>query len=128
VYFVHEFEPRFREDAIFRYPKTVEEVTKINQLITELSPVLRTANVTGKLTVSSTVPIAVMVKSYEGALYVFAVAMQNEICQAKFSIEGFADGQADVVNETRSIKIVSGLFEDSFAGYDVHIYQIPIGR
>jgi hypothetical protein len=128
VYFVHEFEPRFREDAIFRYPKTVEEVTKINQLITELSPVLRTANVTGKLRVSSTVPIAVMVKSYEGALYVFAVAMQKEICQARFSIEGFADGQADVVNETRSIKIVSGLFEDSFAGYDVHIYQIPIGR
>jgi hypothetical protein len=127
VYFVHEFEPRFREDAIFRYPKTVEEVAKINQLITALSPVLKSPNVLGKLTVSSAVPIAMMVKRYEGALYVFAVAMQNEICQAKFSIGEFADGQADVIDETRGIKIVSGLFEDSFAGYDAHIYKIPIG-
>jgi hypothetical protein len=126
VYFVHEFEPQFREDAIFRYPKTVEEVAKINQLITTLSPVLNSPNVVGKLTVSSAVPIAMMVKSYEGVLYVFAVAMRNEVSRAKFSIEEFGDGRADVVNESRSIKIVGGLFEDLFTGYDVHIYKIPI--
>jgi hypothetical protein len=126
VYFVHEFQPQFREDAIFRYPKIVEEVAKINQLITALSPVVKSPNVVGKLTVSSAVPIATMVKSYKGVLYVFAVAMRNEVCQVKFSIGEFADGQADVVNESRSIKIVSGLFEDSFAGYDVHIYKIPL--
>ena len=127
VYFVHEFEPRFREDAIFRYPKTVEEVAKINELITALSPVLKSPNVLGKLTVSAAVPIAVMVKSYEGFLYVFAVSMQNGDCRAKFSMQTLTDSQADVINESRSIKIVNGVFEDSFAGYDVHIYKIPMG-
>src|SRR6185312_11599444 len=31
VYFVHEFEPHFREDAIFRYPDIVEELTRTNR-------------------------------------------------------------------------------------------------
>ena len=44
VYFVHEFKPQFREDAIFRYPDIVDEVGNINRLIRSLAPVLNAPN------------------------------------------------------------------------------------
>lgn len=65
-YFVHEFKPTFREDAIFRYPDIVEEVTRTNQLILSLSPALKSPSVSGAISVSSQVPIATMVKVYKG--------------------------------------------------------------
>ena len=36
-YFVHEFKPSFREDAIFRHPDIVEEITNTNRLINSLA-------------------------------------------------------------------------------------------
>ena len=44
-YFVHEFKPNFREDAIFRYPDIVEEVTGTNHLIKSLAPVLKSPSI-----------------------------------------------------------------------------------
>ena len=76
-YFVHEFTPTFREDAIFRYQDVVEEVTKTNQVLASLAPVLSSPNVSGIVSVDSQVPIATMVKEHSGATYIFAVAMQN---------------------------------------------------
>src|SRR3954453_6211070 len=73
-YFVHEFEPNFREDAIFRYPDIVEEVTRTNQLIKSLAPVLKSPSVTGTVSVNSQTPIATMVKNHGDTTYIFAVA------------------------------------------------------
>jgi hypothetical protein len=68
-YFVHEFTPTFREDAIFRYPDIVEEVTRTNQLIRSLSPALRRPSVFGTISVSSQIPIATMVKVHKNTTY-----------------------------------------------------------
>jgi hypothetical protein len=121
IYFVHEFTPRLREDAIFGHPKVVEEVTQTNQLIRALAPVLNSPSVIGK---PSAVPIATMMKSYENVLYVFAVAMQNQVCSPRFTISQFRDGLVQVLGEDRSLNISNGSFEDSFVGYGVHIYRI----
>ena len=86
VYFVHEFEPAFREDGIFLHPDVVREVTNINQRITALAPVLNSPNVSGRLIVSSYGPIATMVKEWEGSVYVFAVAMQGKSTTAQFAV------------------------------------------
>lgn len=128
VYFVHEFKPNFREDAIFRHIDVVEEVNRTNQLIKALAPVLNSQNVHEELTVSSTVPIATMVKRYNNALYVFAVAMRDEACTARFNARELMDGHAEVIGEQRSIAISAGDFEDSFVGYGVHIYKISMER
>jgi hypothetical protein len=128
VYFVHEFAPTFREDGIFRHPDVVQEVTKINQLIKALAPILNSPNVSGRLTVSSQAPIATMVKEYEGSVYVFAVAMRGESTSALFTISRVRDGYAEVLDEQRNVTISESSFNDSFAGYSVHVYRIPMGQ
>jgi glycosyl hydrolase family 42 (putative beta-galactosidase) len=124
-YFVHEFTPTFREDAIFRYPDVVEEVTSTNQLIKSLSPVFKTPSLSGIVSVSSQVPIAIMVKAYQGTLYIFAVAMQNSPSTVRVTVDGDHHTSARVIGESRSLPITQRTFEDRFEGYGVHLYQIP---
>ena len=124
-YFVHEFVPKFREDALFRRPEVVAEVAKTNQLIKALAPVLNGPNVPSTLTVKSSVPIATMVKLHEGTMYIFAVAMESSPSAARFVVDGLAKTQARVLGEQRSVTVTTGEFEDAFDGYGVHLYQIP---
>ncbi|MGL3105066.1 hypothetical protein [Bradyrhizobium sp. BR 1432] len=123
-YFVHEFKPTFREDAIFRYPDIVEEVTRTNQLIRSLSPALKSPSVSGAVSVSSQVPIATMVKVYEGDTYVFAIAMQNSPSIARITVNNVHQTTARVIGEDRSVSLAQGSFEDQFEGYGVHLYHI----
>jgi hypothetical protein len=124
VYFVHEFKPNFREDAIFRYPDIVDEVTKTNQLIKSLAPVLKSPSIPGAITLSSAVPIATMVKVYENMTYIFAVAMQNSPSTVQIKVADGHGTSASVLGEARSVPIAQGSFEDQFEGYGVHLYQI----
>ena len=124
-YFVHEFKPNFREDAIFRYPDIVEEVTKTNRLIKSLAAVLKSSSISGTISVSSTTPIATMVKVFENATYIFAVAMQNSPSTVRITVGDGHNTNAQVLGEDRSLTITHGVFEDQFEGYGVHLYQIP---
>ncbi len=124
-YFVHEFKPSFREDAIFRYPDIVSEVTNTNRLIKSLAPVLKSPTISGIIEVNSTAPIAAMVKRFESTTYIFAVAMQNSPSTAQIHL---ADARQShgvrVIGENRTLPIVAGYFEDKFEGYGVHLYQL----
>jgi hypothetical protein len=124
-YFVHEFKPDFREDAIFRYPDIVEEVTKTNGTIKSLAAVLKSPTIAGTIAVSSTTPIATMVKVFENTTYIFAVAMHNSPSRVRITVGDSRDTNARVIGEARSVSIVQGSFEDQFEGYGVHLYQIP---
>ena len=126
VYFVHEFSPTIREDAIFRHPEVVDKVAEENALIKSLASVLNSPNLDGTITVQSRVPIATMAKRYQNTVYVFAVAMTNSASQCRFTLEGFNGTKALVVGEKRDVTITRGVFEDSFDGYGVHIYEIPL--
>lgn len=125
VYFVHEFEPTFREDAIFRYSDMVEEITRTNRLIRSLAPALKSPNLSGKVLIESRVPIATMVKVYEGTIYLFAVAMRNTPSSVRVTIAGGHRTNVRVIDEDRTLAISRGVFEDDFKGYGVHLYQIP---
>jgi hypothetical protein len=126
VYFVHEFSPTLREDAIFRYPEVVDKVAEENALIKSLANVLNSSNLDGAITVQSRVPIATMVKRYQNTFYVFAVAMTDSASRCRFTLQGFNGAKALVVGEKRDATITRGVFEDSFDGYGVHIYEIPV--
>jgi len=126
VYFVHEFSPKTREDAIFRRPDIVREVAKENRLIRSLARVLNSQSLDAKFTVQSSIPIATMAKRLQKSLYIFAVAMTNSASPTRFTLRGLNGTKALVVGENRSLPIIAGSFEDQFAGYDVHIYEIPL--
>jgi len=125
VYFVHEFAPTVREDAIFNHPEVVSEVAGENKLIKSLATVLNSPDLGGIVTVQSGVPIATMTKRYQNTVYIFAVAMTNSASQARFTLKRFNGTSALVVGENRDVTIARGAFDDSFDGYGVHIYEIP---
>jgi len=126
IYFVHEFQPNFSEWALLNDPEMLAAVTQINRQIHELAPVLNSPTALDAGTaVSLDVPVAVMMKRYEGATYVFAVAMRDGQTQARFTIQGLSgDQQVEVLGESRSLTACDGVFVDSFNAWDVHLYRV----
>jgi hypothetical protein len=126
VYFVDEFSPAFREDAIFRHPEVVRQVAQENQLIKSLASVLNSPTLSGTIAVQSSEPIDILAKRVKNTLYVFAVAMANRASQPRFTLGGLHGTEVHVVGEKRGIAMTQGAFEDAFDGYGVHIYEIPL--
>ena len=70
-------------------------------------------------------PIGLMAKRHGGALYVFAVGMQNAEATGKFRVRGVPAGaRVEVLGENRSLPLRLGTFEDRFTPYAVHLYRI----
>lgn len=127
IYFVHEWYPEFREDGIFNYADAVAAVTEINSQITELAPVLNSQSATGSVQAASSntqIPVDIMVKNYNGDIYIFSSVMQNSSVTAEFTVTGISAAAVDVLGEDRQITMTNGKFQDSFIGYGVHLYQI----
>jgi hypothetical protein len=124
TYFVHEWKPSFREDGVFRYPDTVEEIRRINTQIRSLAPVLNSATVPMGVRVDAPVEIATMVKRYGTDTYVFAVNMERKTTRARLVLSNPAAGNALVLGEERTLNLNSGGIEDEFGAYAVHLYKI----
>ena len=128
IYFVHEWKPRFNESALLRDPQMLSAVTAINRQIIHLAPVLNSPTLEKAASVSSEnedVPVAVMAKRHEGAVYLFAVGMRNGETVAKFTVNGLAgEKKVEVLGENREILSKNGVFRDKFEPWDVHIYRI----
>jgi hypothetical protein len=125
TYFVHEWKPSFREDGVFRYPDTVDEIRRINAQIESLAPVLNGATVSQGVSVDAPVEIATMVKRHGGDIYVFAVNMERRAAEAKLALADVGGSRALVVGEDRTLELNAGSIADRFGAYAVHIYKIP---
>ena len=69
--------------------------------------------------------IAVAARKHRGATYLFAVRMENSPAKGKFQVTGMSGkGTIRVIGEDRIIPMQDGRFDDSFAPYAVHLYQI----
>ncbi|MGV3753860.1 MAG: hypothetical protein ACO1QS_00595 [Verrucomicrobiota bacterium] len=126
VWFVHQFKPTFREAALLDDAEMLAAVTAVNRQITRLAPVLNTATLTNVVKVSSgkpEVPIATMLKKYNGATYLFAVCMRDIATSATFS-DLPKNSTATVEDENRSIPVKDGAFTDQFTPWAVHIYRL----
>lgn len=124
VYFSHEWKPAFREDAIFRHPDIVAEARRIDARISDLAPVLNNPLAVDAVITSSPAPIATMLKSDGHALYLFAVAMDDQPATVAFTVPGIRDAEAVVLDENRQIPMHDGILRDFFSGYRVHLYEI----
>lgn len=124
IYFVHEWEPSFKEDGIFRYSDAIESVRAVNERITALAPVLNSPTIPSGVQVSSAVPVDIMIKSYNNALYIFTVGLSNTSASATFTVSGITNGSVEVLDESRQIVLSIRQFQDDFSGYGVHLYKI----
>ena len=127
VYFVHEFKPAFNEHALLNDLEMLSAVTKINQQVQSLAPVIFSPSEDALIQVQSSdpaIPIACMVKQVKNELYIFAVNMRNKPVQAAFSLQ--KDLPIQEIQETeksRVIPIKDKKFNDVFESYDVRIYK-----
>ncbi len=128
IYFVHEWQPRFNESALLSDPEMLTAVTVLNKQITRLAPVLNSATITNAVSVASEnteLPIAVLAKQTDGALYVFAVGMRDGSTTATFTLAGSAGaGTVEVLDESRTLAAKAGAFQDRFAPWDAHLYRL----
>lgn len=128
IYFVHQFKPKFDEHALLDEPDMLKAVTSLNDEIQRLNPILRSHAPMRNITVTSSnesAPISMLVRSYKGCIYLFAISMRNESANATFHIPGLpSSARLAVLDENRTIHINQGGFEDSFTPYQVHIYKI----
>jgi hypothetical protein len=137
AYFVDDFNAaggQVAEDGLLQsnHADALAVVTKTNQEVASLAPQLNSPSLPG-VTVSTTggVPVTTMLKSYNNHLYLFAIAdgnpslPQSGATTATFTVSGagFASN-ATVINENRTVGVSSGRLTDTFAPYQVHIYQI----
>jgi hypothetical protein len=129
IYFVHQFKPVFKEAALLDDSKMLAAVSALNRQITELAPVLNSPTIHNRVTVQSenvNVPIATMVKQCQGSTYLFAVGMRDGPTSATFTFKGIkGEGSLQVLDEDRDVTARDGVFEDTFAPWDVHLYRLP---
>jgi hypothetical protein len=128
IYFVHQFQPTFKEAALLEDPEMVSAITKINHQIRVLAPVLNSRNISRQVHIKSsagTQPIKWMLKQYDGSIYLFAVNMTRESIDGEFEIAGLPDvAFIDVLGEERRLSAQSSGFRDTFAPYAVHLYRM----
>lgn len=128
IYFVHEWQPRFNESALLSDSQMLSEVTRLNEQIHDLAPVLNTPTVNDGVRVSSdnrNVTVEFMSKKYKGARYLFTVAMRAGKTKAEFSVPDLRDNKVvEVLGENRTIISKEGIFRDNFDQWDVHLYRI----
>jgi hypothetical protein len=128
IYFVHQFEPTFREAALLDDAEMLAAVTAINRQITKLAPILNGPTIRDGATATSensSVPIALMTKRAADSTYIFAVGMREGKTSATFNVRDVAPGaRVEVIGEERTIAAKDGKFSDDFGPWDVHSYRI----
>ena len=133
TYFVHSWEPTFREDGIFGNATMVAAVKALNAEVKSLARVFNSADVPGVVSVASSngaAPVDVMVKADAPAqvLYVFAAIARAGTTTGTFTVAGMTgDATATVVGEGREVAVVGGKWSDEFGEGGVHLYEIDLG-
>ena len=128
IYFAHQFKPKFIEAGLLADEEMAKAVGAINQQIHNLAPVLNSPSVPEGVKVESSaadVPVEALVKRHDKSLYVFAVGMREGMTTAKFQVAGLTGrATAEVLGEKRDLEVRDGEFQDTFKGWDVHLYRI----
>jgi hypothetical protein len=129
VYFNHSFGGPIVTAHALRdtyYANVRAEVRKTNAIIKELAPVLNAPFVDGLLKAAGA--LDVMVKLYEGRLYVFAGSLSDQAQTVTLKMPCVGDATVTVIDEDRTIPVSNGSFTDTFANATtVHIYRIDGG-
>jgi hypothetical protein len=131
IYFVHLFGgPKLVEAALLEDNDMLQAVTRINQKLHTLAPILNSPSVSDAVSIETEKPgqIATMVKRRDDTVYLFAVAMRPQAVVAKFRLNIGLAGRVSVIGENRSIDLSDTTFIDHFDPYAVHLYKFSIGR
>jgi hypothetical protein len=130
IYFAHEFKPKFIEAGLLADKEMSQAVATINAKIKELTPALNAPADPSAVTVESSnkeTPIAITARHHAASTYLFAVAMHNSETQATFTLANQkGPSTIEVIGEDRTLPATDGRFQDTFNGYEVHLYRTRV--
>jgi hypothetical protein len=127
-YFCHQMTPEadFNETDCLDDPDTAAAMTRINQELIALAPVLNTQSF--ELTPASSntaVPVRAVLKKLDGERYIFAAGAADGATVARFSLAGIGTPTSvEVIGEGRNLTPSDGAFDDAFEPYAVHLYRL----
>lgn len=129
IYFVHQFEPTFKEASLLDDQELLPVVTALNKQIIELAPVLNSPNIVDVVAVDSTStpnPMEVMCKQYQDALYVFVANIGSEKTAATLRLVHpiAATARAREIDTGKTIEIVDSKIKVEFPAYGIGLYRI----
>jgi hypothetical protein len=132
VYFVHEWEPKFREAALLNDPDMLAGVTELNREITRWAPLLNSPSMDELVSVKADPAgsgIAWMVKQGADGTYLFAMECEGRAGTARFEIlRGARPGLSVTgVEDRRPRPLRANRFEEIFAPWQVRIYRVSPG-
>ena len=126
VYFNHSFGGPAQTQHALREPAYADvrmEVAKTNSRIRQLAPVLNAPFV--ERFTSTPAAVDTMTKRSGGHFYVFAASRAGDAQVAAFHVPCAGRVRVTVLDENRTLPMLDGSFEDSFAdGNAVHIYRV----
>ncbi len=126
-YFTHVWKPEYKQFGV--PPENVKAMRQINDQIGRLAPAILSGpcGISAKVELEDGLKADIMVREYEGRVYLFAVNYDSrqEAARGRIEVEGLEAGaKIEVVDEGRSIRAVDGGFDDEFGPLGVHIYRI----
>ena len=124
-YFCHSFLDTQDDAAPLHDAEMREGLTAINREVTALAPALNAPTLPEYASVEvvpGAIPVDIMAKEWNGAHYLFAVAMRPGASEATFRV---ASGKSvEVIGENRTLKVKNNLFTDTIGSYGVRLYKI----
>lgn len=125
-YFCHRVTPEaFNETDCLDDPATAAAMTRINQELRELAPVLNSRSYRYTPVSSTSAPLRAVVKQVSSERYVLAVSMANAPTTASFPLAKLGEvEQVEVLGEGRQLVPGAEAFEDAFEPYAVHLYRL----
>ncbi len=123
-YFLHEWKPTFREDAVFRYPEIVSEIARINREIATLAPVLNARVPALAVAVESGVRTTVMARQVAGVVYVMIAGLEPKETPIRIKVPGLSSAVGVAIGEDRPVLVHDGIIEDTLPVWGVRLYKI----
>jgi hypothetical protein len=127
IYFVHQFEPQFREASLFDDQELLAEVTRINQQIQALAPVLNAPSLPDVISANENeTKVKWMCKAQDGKTYIFLANHSAENAEANFRFRNKSFQKAEYIERLSNKRgtINDSAFHVSLEPYGVAVYQI----
>ena len=126
-YFVHRFTKSGVDTSyLLKNPTMLAAVTKVNQEITSLAPVLNAANCSASAATVDDDRIAILARACSPTgMYLFAVNLAATTVTPTFTVTSGSEVHTLGYDEpARNIPLVKAKFGDTFAKYQVHLYRL----
>jgi hypothetical protein len=138
VYFVHQFKPRFVEASWFESADLAQAIKRINAQVQGLAKVIASppsddlAEISLRDDQGLEIPagqVAVTTRRDGKVRYLFLSSLASQPMRATLRLRDGADiGSVDVIDEDRSLKQETGMFEDDLPPYAVRLYRVSSRR